>query len=215
MAKLKCDICGRSTKKMVGKTSYGKPLCREHDNQYNKYGKFLKWNIHNENEYIKYNDRCEIILRNIKMEEVGRAIIDIDDFTEVIKHKWRLNNGYASCISLRKQLHLLIYGEHNGQYIDHISRNRLDCRKVNLRSVSGSLNGFNKGKQSNNTSNHVGVSWDKSHSKWESHIKQNRKKKFLGYYDNIDDAIESRKLAEMRYYGEIIDRSNDKYTIFK
>jgi hypothetical protein len=29
-----------------------------------------------------------------------------------------------------------------------------------------------------------------------------RKHKHLGYYDNIEDAVEARRLGEIKYYGE-------------
>lgn len=74
-------------------------------------------------------------------------------------------------------------------------------------------NAINKGRQSNNTSGHVGVSWDKSRNKWESHIKLNNNKKHLGRFDNIDDAIEARLKAELKYFGFNVNREYDKYTV--
>jgi hypothetical protein len=71
MSNLICDVCGRQTGRVHRNSKYGKPLCREHDNHYNKYGEFFKWNIYNENEYEFFEDRCEIIIRDRSMKEIG------------------------------------------------------------------------------------------------------------------------------------------------
>jgi hypothetical protein len=99
--------------------------------------------------------------------------------------------------------------------VDHFNRNRLDNQKENLRIVNYHINGFNKGKQSNNTSGYVGVSFDKGRNKWESHIKINRKKIHLGRFENIEDAINARLEAEIKYYGMLRNPEYDTNTVFK
>jgi hypothetical protein len=99
--------------------------------------------------------------------------------------------------------------------VDHNNRNRLDCRKSNLRIVSYQQNGFNKGKQSNNTSGYPGVSWNKRQEAWEAYISFNRKKISLGKYLDKEDAIKARRNGEVKYYGYIVNRNNDKYTVYK
>ncbi len=84
-----------------------------------------------------------------------------------------------------------------------------------MRIVDYQKNAINKGIQSNNTSGHPGVSFDKYHNAYEASIKLNHKKKFLGYYDNIEDAIERRRMAEIEYFGEEINRGFDCNTYFK
>lgn len=212
---VKCVICGRDDHNK--KTNeYGEPLCRQHLTQYIKYGRFFKWNINRENEYIERDNHYEIILRNRKMDQVGVVFVDKDDFDKVIQYKWKFSGGYANC-SRRDVgfMHTLILDKKDGLYIDHINRNRLDNRKQNLRYVDGTINGFNKGKQSNNTSGYVGVSWEKNRNKWEAHIKKHGKKKFLGYYSEIEDAVNARREAELEYYGEYRNPEYDKHTVFK
>jgi hypothetical protein len=73
----------------------------------------------------------------------------------------------------RRGMHHMIMGRGNPLLrhlqIDHISRERLDHRRSNMRFATRSQNQANKGKQCNNTSGHKGVSWHKT--KWEARIK--------------------------------------------
>ena len=55
---------------------------------------------------------------------------------------------------------------------------------------------------SNNTSGYKGVSYRKDRDKYRAYIKFQGKDIFLGNYDNIEDAIKSRKLAEEKYFGK-------------
>ena len=90
-------------------------------------------------------------------------------------------------------------------YVDHIdptTENFVDNRRRNLRVVTSSQNGMNRRKRSDNTSGIPGVSWSKNEGKWRAEIYINRKKKYLGYFDNIDIAIGVRKQAEREHYGE-------------
>lgn len=170
------------------------------------------------NEIIVYDDYAEVILYNRHNEENGRAIIDIEDIEKVSKYKWgTAKSGYVRNVKYSLSLHQLIIGfmPEKPNVIDHINRNRYDNRRSNLRIVDFSINGFNKGKQSNNTSGYVGVYWDKNRNKWEASIKIDRKKRFLGYYNTIEEAIERRKMSEIELFGELRNEEHDVNTVFK
>lgn len=210
-----CVICGKD-KRVHKDLKYNDYLCRTHANQYSKYGQFFKENIRFENEYEIKEDYVEIILRSVDMVELGRAIIDLEDLDNVLKYKWHMTpQGYAMNCQHNMALHQLIIGKVDNKIIDHKDRNRLNCRKYNLRHTDYTTNGINKGKQSNNTSGHVGVSWDNYHNRWEANIKIDRKKKFIGYFKELEDAVNARKEAEVKYFGYNVDRENDINTVFK
>jgi dUTP pyrophosphatase len=177
----------------------------------------IKCNKNDYNFIIQYEDYAEIILYDKNKIEYARAIIDIEDVSKVKNYKWYYDLGYVRSTSRKIFLHNLIMNvTPNNEYtVDHKNRNRLDCRKDNLHITTYQYNGFNKGKQSNNTSGHPGVSWRKNQNKWEAYITLNKRKKNLGHFDNIEDAIKAREKAEIIYFGEIIDRDNDIYTVFK
>ena len=54
----------------------------------------------------------------------------------------------------------------------------------------------------NNTSGYTGVTWHKLSQKWQSEIRVDGKKIYLGLFINLEDAIEARKQAEIKYFGE-------------
>lgn len=83
-----------------------------------------------------------------------------------------------------------------GMQIDHINHARNDNRIENLRLATIFDNNQNMSKGRANASGHVGVSWHKSAQKWCAEIHANGVKYYLGIYDDINDAIRARKLAE-------------------
>jgi hypothetical protein len=52
----------------------------------------------------------------------------------------------------------------------------------------------------------AGVTWSKKSNKWEAKITVNKIEMFLGYFENLEDAITRRELAELEYFGENTDR---------
>ncbi len=178
--------------------------------------KILNRNRRTPNEIVLLETHAEIILYDKNNIEFSRALIDIEDVEEAKKYKWYLTRGYVRNHKSRLFLHhLILYKPDSGYVVDHINRNRLDCRKNNLRIVDYQTNGINKGKQSNNTSGHPGVSWSKERQKWEAHIKLDGRKINLGRYLSLQEAVEVRLRAELKHFGHIVDRKNDKYTVFK
>ena len=94
---------------------------------------------------------------------------------------------------------LYMTGEFPQNEIDHINRIRDDNRFNNLREVSRSKNHMNMSIPSNNKSGVVGVYFHKQRGKYQSQIKINGKNIYLGIYDNFEEAVTARKLAEVEY----------------
>lgn len=93
--------------------------------------------------------------------------------------------------------------------IDHINRVKSDNRWVNLRAVDRQTNTRNSSRRSNNASGRVGVSWSKAGSKWVAQIGVCGSTKYLGLFDDFDDAVKARVEAEMKYgfhpgHGEVL-----------
>lgn len=96
-------------------------------------------------------------------------------------------------------IHRLIYKMFTGKepdYLDHINGISNDNRIENLKEVTQSENTFKGCIRKNNTSGFIGISYSKITKKWCAYIGQNGKSKHLGYFDNIKDAIEIRKIEE-------------------
>lgn len=96
---------------------------------------------------------------------------------------------------------LLYYGCTPSAQIDHINGNRTDNRICNLRLASNAENSRNAKLSKDNTSGCSGVTYHKKAKKWAASIMYNRKQIYLGIYENILDAVQVRKEAEVRYFG--------------
>lgn len=53
-----------------------------------------------------------------------------------------------------------------------------------------------------NTTGYTGVSWNKQRLKWHSRITVDNKEIHLGLFNNIEDATEARKQAEIKYWNK-------------
>lgn len=193
---------------------HGNGYCGRHYKQIRKYGKIIKTR-YDKNEIIKHEDYAEIILLNIKNEEVARVLIDIDDIEKVNNYKWHLsNNGYASskCKATNNKnilLHRFLLDCPDDMVVDHINHNILDNRKSNLRVCTHQQNMMNQNINSVNTSGYKGVSWNKRKEKWEVYIDFKNKRIKLGYYISKEEAIKVRKQAEIKYFGEFMNKELD------
>jgi hypothetical protein len=94
---------------------------------------------------------------------------------------------------------LYMTGEFPPEEVDHISHSKDDNRWVNLRVSSHQDNQRNRSINTNNKSGFTGVSWYKSTNKWMVQIKINGKKKHLGYFKDLTEAINARKKANSKY----------------
>lgn len=56
--------------------------------------------------------------------------------------------------------------------------------------------------QTNNTSGHTGVYWNGQRKKWSAEIRIEGKKRYLGSFENVEDAINARQEAEERILAE-------------
>lgn len=94
---------------------------------------------------------------------------------------------------------LWVYGYIPEKEIDHIDGNRSNNNIDNLREVTSQENSRNRSKSNINKSGHVGVIWNKNASKWQSYIKVCGEQIYLGVFQDKNDAIVARKIAEREY----------------
>jgi len=123
-------------------------------------------------------------------------LIDEDMLSLYRSRKWYLSaDGRA--VSIRKrygrglkttQFHRLVLKTEFE--VDHINRNCLDNRRINLRECSRSNNAFNRIKAVNKTCNYKGVYWAKTQQCWIAQIKIDGKSTHLyAAKDCIDAAF--------------------------
>jgi hypothetical protein len=143
----------------------------------------------------------------IRLSKGRSTIVDKEDFEWLNQWKWLTDSkGYAVRHEPRQKnkvrkwiyMHRLINNTPIGSETDHLNRNKLDNRKLNLRTVTHQQNLFNLSLARNNTSKYRGVVY--CHNKWQAQIQVNRKNIYLGIYEKIGDAIMVRKQAERIYH---------------
>ena len=128
---------------------------------------------------------------------------DLEDYDKIKDYCWYIReDGYVECAYKNKNIlfHRLLYPE--SIQVDHSNHKKYDNRKFNLRPCNNALNQRNRDVMTNNTSGVTGVSWRKDRDKWQSRITINDKTIHLGYFNEFEDAVKARKIAEEKYYGE-------------
>lgn len=73
--------------------------------------------------------------------------------------------------------------------------------KENCRWITHNENNFNKNRQSNNSSGKTGISFREKYNNYRAYITVNRKQIHLGVFENYEDAVKAREVAEIEYYG--------------
>lgn len=122
---------------------------------------------------------------------IGYTIFDKKHLNNIKNYRWRLDSsGYVGMANMR--LHNLIMGIKSGFEVDHINRNKLDNRDINLRWVNRAQNSWNK--------KCLGVHKQTYTKKWIAQIRINNKTIHLGTFDSKKDALISRKSAEKIYH---------------
>jgi hypothetical protein len=139
-------------------------------------------------------------MKKIPLSQNKFALVDDEDFDFLNQWKWYFCNGYAmrnkpkvngKSVGLIR-MHRVINNTAKGLFTDHINRNKLDNRKSNLRSVNKSLNEHNTGVRKNNKYGFKNIIWENRRGMWRVEIMINRKKFFLGYFNNLRKAISTR-----------------------
>ena len=92
---------------------------------------------------------------------------------------------------------LYIHGVWPTSELDHINRTRDDNRIANLRLADRYINTRNTETRKDSLSGAKGVRWHKTQARWESRIQHNHKPITIGYYGNLQDAVQARKIAEI------------------
>ena len=93
----------------------------------------------------------------------------------------------------------LAQGEWPDGDIDHINGDRGDNRIANLRVVARAENNKNRALHSNNKSGVHGVSWHRKSNSWQTQIKVNGERHYLGQFPTLEAAAAARKAAEEKF----------------
>lgn len=147
------------------------------------------------------------------------ALIDAEDWERVKEYNWHVMETwgmvYAAHCGYNREtrkgfnllMHRIIMDAPKGILVDHKNRYGLDNRKCNLRLCTTSQNQMNqvrKGgyrKNRKKSSRFMGVCWDNARKKWMAYICPGRHK-YLGHFDNEEEAARIRDEAAKKLYKE-------------
>jgi hypothetical protein len=134
-------------------------------------------------------------------------LVDDTDYEFLNQWKWKtVGAGYAGRHTRGGMVYmhrLLALGKGNikGGDVDHINGNKLDNRKDNLRVVTKSENQRGFRKSGKGGTGYRGVHLFRN-GKYVARLKCGDKYLNLGYFATIEDAIEARRQAEIKYWGK-------------
>ena len=167
----------------------------------------------------------EIIL-NTHFKRTSRqgftTLVDDEDYEWLNQWKWSLSGRveilYARAIinGVETRMHRLIMKAKKGQIIDHINRNGLDNRKINLRFCTYSQNNINRNKCGSGKYRGIHFRPERtiihfrekniytyiSKPKWQAVICINKKFIYLGCYEKEIDAAKAYNEAAKKHHGE-------------
>jgi len=101
-------------------------------------------------------------------------------------------------------MHRVICPAPKEMVVDHINRNPLDNRKVNLRVATPMQNTWNrKFRKKGGRSRYNGIQWHESVKKWQVLVMNNGRSRSYGYYA---DEVEAAKV-----YDEVVAKHRGEY----
>lgn len=213
-----CSICNRKNTKLYSLKGY-KDVCSKHMHQIHKYGQPLDNNPRTNkdfNDYIIKDNVATFNVYNQRNEKVTEFTVDQSDIDLIKYKKWRLSSkGYivtGNCTKTNPTtwLHRILLNPNDDEVVDHIDGNPLNNCRSNLRICKQSENVCNKTFMSSNTSDYIGVSFDKSRDQWASEIIFNKKKIHLCRWYTIEEAVCARYIAEKILFKEFQNTSEQK-----
>lgn len=127
-------------------------------------------------------------------------------YYKVKDYKWCASRGQRGgfyAYRFGTLMHRQIIDAPDGVNVDHINGNKLDNRCTNLRLVNQSQNNANqRGAKKGSKSGVKGVYWHNAAGKWCAEVIHNRKKYYLGLYDNLEEARKARNDKAKELHGD-------------
>ena len=153
-------------------------------------------------DYLNYAVSNYGNVKNIKTDRILKPGINGSGYLHVILMK--------DNIKYTKRVHKLVLptfeaNPENKKCIDHIDNNKLNNELFNLRFATSQENNQNSSICNRNTSGTKGVTFKKSNNKWVAYIGINSKDIHIGYYNNIEDAINARREKSKELFGEYLN----------
>ena len=147
-------------------------------------------------EHLLYNKNTGIFYWNVNRQKIQKGSIAGGLSSE----------GYIQIRVLGKKMsaHRMAWLLHYGTLpnnIDHINGIKTDNRIENLREATQSENMRNYAHNTKNTSDYKNVVWNKKAFKWQVGLRVEGKKKHIGLFNSINEAVEAAQSARQQFHG--------------
>ena len=141
-----------------------------------------------------------------------KILFDLEDYNKIKDYCWEIKKGNGSykraTTTINGKIVTMAYVITKVKRLDHIDRNPLNNQKSNFRNATYQQNSSNRSRQVNNTSGVTGVTYENDRSKWKAFICFNRKTIRLGSFDDFNEAVKVRLIAEKEYFGEFASQKH-------
>ncbi len=153
-------------------------------------------------------------MKKIPLTKGKFAAVDDDDFDFLSQWKWCIDSGGYAVRSThigyfdgkkktkRVWMHRVINKTEDSMDTDHINGDRLDNRKLNLRSASRSQNHMNRKSRPGSVSKYKGVYLDKRFGNWVAQIRLNNKGVHIGSFKTEEEAAIAYNVEAKKHFGE-------------
>ena len=148
-------------------------------------------------------------MRLIPLSYGKYTIVDAEDYERLSKYQWcavkERRSWYAKTLDKdgkRLALHRLVLNAPKGLVVDHIDHNCLNNRRSNLRLCTQKQNNCNTLPRKGCSSKYKGVSFNKARKRFIAYIQHNKKRYFLGYFDDEIAAAKAYDKKARELFGE-------------
>jgi hypothetical protein len=149
-------------------------------------------------------------MKTIPLSKGRFALVDDDVFGDLSQFKWYVDGaGYVHRMWMiegkrhYELMHRRIMRLSPGDMkeVDHVSGDKLDNQRANLRVCTKQQNQRNVGMIRSNKSGFKGVCKRANSDRWSAQIQVNRKQIHLGTFDSPEEAYEAYKEAALKHFG--------------
>lgn len=147
-------------------------------------------------------------MKEILLTQGKVALVDDEDFEKLNKVNWCFHSGYArrrgsiNGEQMGIHMHRVVNKTPDGLQTDHINGNKLDNRKLNLRTATQSNNQHNRTKYACNKSGFKGVYFHKHCKRYQARIRIHTKLLNLGFFLTPEAAHAAYCEAAEKLHGD-------------
>ncbi len=167
------------------------------------------------NTIYTYKDYALMLIKH--KGEYYRVYFDVEDIDLVQKYKWSINSttGYVYCSTEDILLHRLIMQDEINKLegtgvIDHISHNKLDNTRKNLRVVTYSDNNRNRDNTDLGKSGVSNIRWIPDRHSWKVEFKGRGAKSFKNFFDAFE--YRNKRAVELYCESAFLQKEIEIYT---